>query len=218
VRSYKRRLAAFLELAGEVAAQEPRALVDLARLVGRPIQAAAMVRVLSIRGDSGVQAVEPDTLFFDTTTPVTPDGRSLNDLTGRGAVDREIDLARDLVFPWPWCRERLRSSLANIGPGRPWGPWSEDLTNHRIVLWLPIGVAWVGGGNHSITVGIVHGEGRLTPTEVWDISTVYDHVRCDGRAFVRVHDGQRLAPVTSWEAAGLFEIGRLMVEHSVFAF
>lgn len=73
-------------------------------------------------------------------------------------------------------------------------------------------VAWVYGGNHSITAGIVRGEGEIETPLVYDFSALYKHVKCDGRRFERKHDSKVLSRVKSVEWAGIFEIGRLLVE------
>lgn len=125
-------------------------------------------------------------------------------------------MATDLILPWPWARDRLAGALCNIGTGRPWGPWRAD-ENHSLLLWLPLGIAWVNGGNHSLAAGIARGEGRVTAEETWDMRAVYDHVACDGRRFARRHDGAYLGLVRDPFAAALFEIGRRMVDHGVTA-
>ena len=88
--------------------------------------------------------------------------------------------------------------------------------DHSLALWLPLGIAWVNSGNHSLTVGVLQG-GCLPAEDAWDISRVYKYVNCDGRYFIRRHDGAGLAPVRRIESAALFEIGRLMVQHGVSA-
>jgi hypothetical protein len=68
---------------------------------------------------------------------------------------------------------------------------------------------WVGGGNHSLTAGIVQHTGCVTPRAVLDISPVFAHVRAG--------DGRRIAPVASLELAAIFEIGGLMHAHGLSA-
>ena len=97
-----------------------------------------------------------------------------------------------------------------------WGSWRQDW-NHDIEYWLPLGIGWVKGGNHSITSGIIQGEGTIIIEEVYDISAVYQHVICDGDTFRRQHDGSKIASVKNVEFAGIFEIGRLMLQNGVSA-
>ena len=119
------------------------------------------------------------------------------------------------MLAWPWSPTRLATAVRSIGAGRPWGTWRSDPFNHRLEVWLPFGIVWVIGGNHSLTAGVAQGTGTVSPRRVRDVSAVLDHVRCDGEAYYRVHDGFRLAPVASVELAAIFEIGRLLRTHGV---
>lgn len=211
-------MATILAFAAEVAAQRPEALVERANLLGRRVQAHYLTAVLARPDEvSDVLEAEPSTLWFDERLPLTRDGRTLNDLLVPVAGEHLVDLATDLVLPCPWERGRLVDTLCNIGDGRPWGPWQVDPGNHLLLLWLPLGIAWVGGGNHSIAAGIARGEGYIAAEETWDMRAVYDHVACDGRQFTRRHDGAYLGPIRDPYAAALFEIGRRMVAHGVTA-
>lgn len=211
------RLAAILAFAEEVARERPSALVDLVRLVGRPVQADALARILFVADEPPVERIEPDTLLFSTLGPLTADGRTLDDLIVRSSEQRVVDLGADLVLPWPWSRERLARTIAHIGEGRSWGPWRADPINHDISVWLPMGLVWVEGGNHSLAAGVVQGRGRVTAGDVWDVGPLYDHVRCDGARFIRRCDGQPVGRVRRVEMAAIFEIGRLMRDHGVSA-
>lgn len=210
-------LAAILAFAEDVARERPGTLVDLVRLLGRPLQADAMAYILSIRGGPPVTRVAPDTLLFSEFQPLAPDGRTLYDLTETLPGERLVDLGTDLVLPWPWSRERLARTLAHIGEGQRWGPWREDPLNHKLSVWLPMGVVWVEGGNHSLAAGVLQGRGQVAAGQVRDVRAVYEHVACDGARFIRRHDGRAIAPVARLEMAAIFEIGRLMLRHGVSA-
>lgn len=209
--------AAILALADELVARRPEALVELVALIGRRLQSTYLTGVLA-RPDEGerVEEAGPSSLWFDDRLPLTPDGRKLDDLRISVAGEHIVNLATDFVLPWPWARGRLVGALSNIGAGRPWGPWRAD-ENHSLLLWLPLGIAWVNGGNHSLAAGIARGEGRVAAEETWDMRAVHDHIACDGRRFARCHDGAYLGPVRDPYAAALFEIGRRMDAHGVTA-
>jgi hypothetical protein len=211
------QLAAILDFAEDLARERPGALVDLVRLLGRPVQADAVARILSVAGEPEVREITPVTLLFSTWEPLASDGRTFYDPARRLPEQRVVDLGVDPVLPWPWCRNRLVGTLAHIGEGRSWGPWTEDPLNHRLSVWLPMGLAWVRGGNHSLAAGLFQGRGRVTAREVLDVSAVYEHVVCDGARFLRQHDGRALGPVGRVEMAAVFEVGRLMVAHGVSA-
>jgi hypothetical protein len=137
--------------------------------------------------------------------------------TNRRRTGIEVHLSRDLVLPWPWEPNRLVKSLTSIGLGRDWGPWKLDEQNHQVSVWLPWGLAFVGGGNHSITAGILGGVGKIKPTEVQDMSGIFRLVKCDGRHYTSIDGFTIIAEATNPHIAAIFEIGRLMRKHKVSA-
>lgn len=203
-------------LAEEALQRDPALLIDLVRLLGRGLQAHRLSLALKAHGDvDDLPGVSYEQVWFSEVEPITPEGESLFSLQGRRIrVDQKhvVRLGRDLVLPLAWKRERLLDSLRCIGPERLWGPWKQDPYNHRVELWLPMRVAWVCGGNHSITAGIARGEGEIETRSVYDFAEMYEHVECDGKSFKRKHDGKVLSRVKSVEWAAIFEIGRLLVE------
>jgi hypothetical protein len=80
---------------------------------------------------------------------------------------------------------------------------------------LPWGIAFVNGGNHSISVGIVGGEGVLQPNEVYDMSKMLDLVQCDGQHYRAVSNGQILDRVHDTRIAAVFEVGRMLRTHRI---
>jgi len=119
-----------------------------------------------------------------------------------------------LVLPWPWHRKRLINAVSRIGKGREWGSWKQD-SNHGIELWLPLGIAWVHSGNHSIATGIIQCSGTVKPNRVYDISKIYDYVHCNGKDFIDAQSNEIIASVENVEFAAIFEIGRLMKNNSI---
>lgn len=107
--------------------------------------------------------------------------------------------------------------MASIGRRRAWGKWKHDKNNHYIEFWDPIGVGWCLNGNHSMSAGIIAGEGKLECETVRDISRLYEFVNCDGRRYFN-RSGNDLGEVKSPEFAAIFEIGRLLVKHGISAF
>ena len=57
--------------------------------------------------------------------------------------------------------------------------WKQD-HNNKIEYWLPFGIGFVHGGNHSITNGIVNGTGKINNYTTYDISDIYKYIICDG--------------------------------------
>jgi len=202
-----------LEVARITAKRDPKALASLLRLIGRTTQSRVMTNVLR-HEDSVVLSCEPESTMFSSLAPLTRDARRLDDLKRPVRAPRPLKLGVDLHLPWPWNAGRIINCLSNLRPEGQWGKWRQD-KNHCIELWLPLGIGWVHGGNHSLTVGILQGKGRVRPEVTYDISEVYKHVTCDGGAYMRKHDGSLIGPVTDLEMAAVFEIGRLMHKHRV---
>lgn len=101
-----------------------------------------------------------------------------------------------------------------IGEGRIKGYWKQ-YSNHRVMLLLPFGVSFVLRGNHSLTTGIIQGEGMVKTDYIYDISPLYEYVLCDGDKFYLRDSNDILFYVKNIELAAIFEIGRKMVEKNI---
>ena len=189
-------------------------IVDVIRLIGRKVQTQYLTNLLYVEYESNLPDLGPDEVLFDLRTILSVDGKKFEELIEEVKDKKTVLLNRDLVLPWSWKTSRLVNCIAQIGEERVNGPWRQDF-NHNVDLWLPMGIAWVYGGNHSISVGIIQGKGYITPKAVYDISEVYDYVNCDGVNYYRKEDGVIISPVKNAEIAAIFEIGRLMKEHSI---
>lgn len=196
-----------------IADENPSALVDFVRLLARPIQSELMIDA-AVKGDrSDVPCVDTLNFFWDGQQSYFGELKR----TRRRRNGIEIRLDRDVVLPWPWHPGRLVRTLTSIGPGRPWGEWKVDKQNHGLLLWLPWGISFVAGGNHSITAGVISGSASLAPTEVYDMSGIFRLVQCDGIHYKSADGLIRIAEVTDPRVAAIFEIGRLMHRHKVSA-
>lgn len=121
-------------------------------------------------------------------------------------ADYPLSLASDMVLPWPWSMNSYTESL-NLGSLQG-TPWHFDSSNHHIAIWLPWRVGFVKGGNHSLAAGILAGEGKLLPEEVFDMQDLLARVSTDGTWWYG--DGKRVEKVRDWRTAAFFEIGRLV--------
>lgn len=204
---------------------DEHSIFDLIRILGRGIQSDYMRYVLYYDcegGHHGVPQLEWSSVGFNHTTKFLGDNDELisfYNLKREVSYNKKLDLSRDLILPWPWNRTRLFNTITGIGKGREWGDWVQDYKNHYVELWLPIGIAWVGGGNHSITIGIIQG-GEIKPEYCYDISEMYKHIICDGRYYRRTKTNwlikdEIIGPVTNVEIAAIFEIGRLLVQNGI---
>lgn len=217
-RKARRQFEGIMDMAQRIAERHPPALIDLARLLGRTIQTDRIAHLVLEPGEhTPLPHLNFDQAFFDRSFPLTVDGRGFFALSQIHVEERDINLARDVVLPWPWRRDRFANTLSHIGAGKRAGAWRQQEWNHKIEWWVPIGIGWVEGGNHSISAGIVQGEGIVRVHGVRSIHSVYEHVLCDGTYFRRAYDREKICRVSSPEFAGLFEIGRLMLHYGVSA-
>lgn len=197
-----------MRLATELAMANPAGLSDLVRILLRPLQAEFMIDVIEKPKHEARASITRNEFFIKQGASTLFSESGLNNLAGEAY---KVHLAKDPVFPCPWHRDRIVSAFAHIGSGKTCGQWKQDFTNHHLTLWLPWRIAFVNGGNHSITAGIAAGEGVLQPDEVFDLSHVLEQVRCDGLYYRSIENGTILAEVKDPRVAAVFEIGRLMV-------
>ena len=200
-------------------------IFDFIRILGRGLQSDYMKYVLYYDcegGEHNVPSLDWGTIGFDLMEMFIDDNGDLikfYDLKKEVKSSKKINLSRDLILPWPWNRNRLFRTISKIGKEREWGQWNQDYRNHYVEVWLPMGIAWVHGGNHSISIGVIQG-GELEPEYYNDISEVYKHVKCDGKNFIRTKTNslikdEIICPVTNVDFAAIFEIGRLLVQRGI---
>lgn len=190
-------------------------LIDVVRLIGRQLQTQYLKNLLYPKDEALIPILSPQEVLFDPLARISKDGIRWEDVMREVKTKKVISLNRDLVLPWSWKKSRLVTCIAHIGEGRRRGKWSQDHLNHFVDLWLPMGIAWVNSGNHSISAGIIQGRGNIIPKHVYDISDVYEYVTCDGVHFYRKEDGSIISPVVNAEFAAIFEIGRIMSDHYI---
>lgn len=199
-------------------------IFDFIRILGRGMQSDYMKYIFYYDcegGEHNVPMLECSSVGFNIRESLIGDNGEFikfNDLINEVKSKKKLNLSKDLILPWPWNRERMCNAITKIGKGRKWRQWKQDYGNHYVEVWLPIGIAWVSGGNHSITTGIIQG-GELEP-EYYDISKVYKYIKCDGKNFIRtktnsIINNEIICPVTNVDFAAIFEIGRMLVERGI---
>lgn len=208
-----------------VSKSDEHPIFDFIRILGRGLQSDYMKYVFYYDCDGkehNVPMLEYSLVGFNLNEVFIDDSDNIvkfYDLKKEVKSNKKVNLSTDLVLPWPWNRNRLFNTITKIGRNRAWGVWKQDYRNHYVEVWLPMGIAWVRRGNHSITMGIIQG-GKLEPEYYYDISKVYKYIKCDGKNFIRVKtnsiiDNEIIAPVTNIDFAAIFEIGRLLVERGI---
>lgn len=138
-----------------------------------------------------------------------------------GAGER-IWLGWDAVIANPWNDGRLADSLSKLsgGPAGQSQRWRFDESNHKIALWLPMRLAEVWAGNHSIAAGILGNTGVVPVRAIFDLSPLYERLTqpavgensSGDFVFWSEDDESSGINVGDWRLGALFEIGRLLHE------
>lgn len=118
-------------------------------------------------------------------------------------------LKNNLLLPWPWNEDRLSNCLTSINC------WDEDSTNHQVLVWQPMGICWVKGGNHSIATGVLKGIGKIQETTITDTKKLFDNIYTDGLYYYSSNENKKICKVENVEFAAIFEIGRLMLAEGI---
>lgn len=198
--------------AQDLTKQNPYALVDLVRILLRPLQSELLLTAIENEIHHARSAIKNYKFFM----PNGPSDIQMEIDCPRLDVSKFlVQLNRDPVLPCPWHRVGYVGTLTSIGHGKSGGNWNVDALNHNITVWLPWGIAFVHGGNHSIAAGIVGGEGVLHPNQVYDMGKLLDLVECDGKHYRSKQDWTVLDSVHDYKIAALFEVGRLMKRHHI---
>jgi hypothetical protein len=129
-------------------------------------------------------------------------------------------LGWDAVVVAPWEPTRLAGSLNRLscgpaGPAEGQDPWLYDVTNHRVILWLPMHVVEAFNGLHSISAGMLSRTGTLPVELVYDLSPAYDVFTATAEEWRRI-DTEEVFQVADWRTALLFELGRRMISYPPF--
>lgn len=217
----KERFNQILNFALDLEKENTRGLVDLMRILLRPLQSELLISSIEAEEHKSNNELLSHNFFMPNCQFL--DLQSTWEKPKLKNEDFLIHLNRDPILPWPWYRSRYVSAISNIGANKInkpiWqdygGKWEQDKVNHRISLWQPWGLAFVDGGNHSISVGIINGEGTLEPTDVYDMSFLLEKVKCDGENYILIESNQILDSVNSVRRAAVFEIGRILHRNNI---
>ncbi len=147
------------------------------------------------------------------------DAIEINELLSESKIDKKVDitinLSKDPVLPAVWNQERLCNCLTSIATDD--NRWKEDRINHRVSLWLPLGLTLVDAGNHSISTGVFKGEGEIVigkdmSHDIYDISNLYKHMWFDGIYYYKKSDNQKICKAKNFDFGCLFEVGRVIYD------
>lgn len=164
--------------------QNNEGLRDLMKIVLRPVQALHLSDAyLKPEHKATTELWWLDSMGWGGYVPalgMSVDKYILAECLRAGSDSDSIDLASDMIFPTVWHPTSLVRTLGQIGDGRPCGAFKQSL-NHKVTSMPLLTIAWVSGGNHSISQAVIRGEGVIVPREVIDISSLIPHIRFDGR-------------------------------------
>ncbi|RYZ88822.1 MAG: hypothetical protein EOP04_08455 [Proteobacteria bacterium] len=172
----------------------------------RPATIKGLIKILALRKQAQLMAAVPR-----QGQDKIPSYSSFNYLLQRMPVssileskgEKNIELSKDIVLPWPWAEARFESLHLY---GRDVGnPWQFDQTNHRVEWFEPVELGFVSGGNHSIMAGILAGEGILPAENVYNLAKFYLACHLDNECYV--YENERF-PVIDWDMATILELGR----------
>ncbi len=189
-------------------------LKDVIKAIGRAKQDEYIRELIYSVDEIEREPMTPDNCLYNLSIEITDDGLTFRDLMIKIDENIEVDLSKNLILPSPWKKDRLARAISTIGNGKIDGEWEYIPTNHVSIMWLPLEIVWVSGGNHSIATGIIQGEGRLKTKTVYDISKVYEYIYCDGIGYRRKDTKKIISYVKDIEFAIIFEIGRLLIDNT----
>ncbi|ENZ0350378.1 MULTISPECIES: DUF6710 family protein [Enterobacterales] len=183
-----------------------RSIPLLINAIGRNIQSDLLIAVAEEGTDArSDDFVNPYKFFFSDIFDVLDYDALQSCLTHETSY--VADLSTSLILPCPWNYNRYVSALSSIG-FHAGNPWEQDEMNYRVMIWLPWNIAFVFGGNHSITAGVLANEGMIIPDTVYDMSPLFSQVKTDGKFWYR--NGTVFDKVTCHRRAALFELGRML--------
>lgn len=218
----KEKFDQIMDFAISLEEKNPRGLLDLIRILLRPLQSELLISSVEAEEHKSHKGVSSHKFFM-------PNCKNLNlqytwDKQKYNNEDFLIHLNRDPILPCPWKRRDYISTISHIGTNKLLnkpllsnygGEWKQDTSNHFVSIWLPWGIAFVNGGNHSISVGIINGEGTLMPTDVYDMNFLLEKVRCDGKNYILIETNEVLDSVNDIRIAAVFEIGRILHRNKI---
>lgn len=174
------------------------ALLALTRLVGRAFASEHMLQ--RVGSSAGRLLVDWEDLADRYGLP-----------SERGDGER-VWLGLDPVVAVPWSKSRLIENLGRFSlgtPGRPCDaePWSYDSLNHQIRLWLPMRLAEVWNGYHSVVAGVLSNTGSVPAESIYDFSPLFTRLSWNGGLSWTGSESGEIAQCGDWRLAALFELG-----------
>lgn len=189
------------------------ALLDLIKIIMRPIQAIHM-RDAYLKEQHNVI----DELLFSSSMLPPSCERMLNEedkLPKEENIKYPIFLSKDIVLPTNWHPQSIVSLLGKIGTDdRHCGKFRQD-RNHSTTLLLPMRISFVNSGNHSISQGIITGDGTIIPENVIRLNKLFDKLAFDGENWIFLETGEPMFSPRYPEFGWIWEIARHITEDQI---
>ncbi|MGZ3790047.1 MAG: DUF6710 family protein, partial [Bacteriovorax sp.] len=130
-------LGQYLAMAKKIEKYNAEDVHKLIKILGRKIQYEHMNKLITSNGntiDDEDRKLGTNEIWFSMNSFIgDKDSRDKINLLIREKElkeDLEVNLADDIVLPWPWNKERIINSFRFIGKDRQAGEWKYDKTNH----------------------------------------------------------------------------------------
>ncbi|MGR3960519.1 DUF6710 family protein [Vibrio lentus] len=127
----------------------------------------------------------------------------------QGEINRYISLS-EAVITFPWHPDRIINNLGTIGEGMNKGKFTPS-NNHSVNYYWPIMLAKVTGGNHSIAQGIIRGEGRVQIESYYDLTSLVNRYKCDGRNWIDLSENRVVTYCDCIELGMAWEVSRFIM-------
>lgn len=137
--------------------------------------------------------------------------------------DKPINLSDHPVIAMPWDYVRLKNALGGIGTTQ--NQWRQIESDHAVTVLLPMDIAVVTSGRHSICAGVQKRKGSLRLYDgmenhwrqiIYDMSKLYGMVEFDGEDYIWVTNehgraGDIAAKAANFNFGCIFELGRFLL-------
>ncbi|PIT14051.1 DUF6710 family protein [Snodgrassella alvi] len=187
------------------------ALHDLIKIIMRPIQAEHIRNAYLNSPHCAITEIKFPMDFFGFF-PTDQEIKSKN-LSHEDSLEKySLKLSSDIVLPTCWHPSSLICNLGSIGhQARPGGEFTQS-GNHSVVLILPMMIGIVTGGNHSITQGILTGNGEISPSDLIDLSDELNKIYFNGKHWISSTTNQIIGSPRYPEFGWIWEIAKLLTK------
>lgn len=194
------------QIAGSAAEHKNEALLDLIKIVMRPVQAEHIRNAYISEAHGAIRELNFSKDWFGTQNSfdfytALPDESPKKQHT--------VNLSSDIVLPTCWHPASLSATIGVIGrKNRKCGEFAQS-ANHSVLFLLPMRIGFVINGNHSIAQGIICGNGQIVANEVVDLTDKLTEISFDG-VYWRDRQNNKIGTPRYAEFGWVWEISKLL--------